>query len=194
MIKTVIFDYAGVLTATKNNYKFAKKYHKRFGLDADELMGLTYAKWKPALISKESESEYWSELEKALGTDQVILKDLIIKTFPLDLRIIKIIDKIKNKYKIVMMSNQVESWLEDVIRRDNLKEKFHYFINSYNVGLTKPDLEIFKLALRETKSEPQETLFVDDSVENIEAAKKMGIQVILFITFEQFMKEFSEYI
>lgn len=194
MIKTIIFDYAGVVTQTKNNYIFAKKYHNRFGLTAEELMTKTYNGWKPALTNKKAESEYWKNLSRELNLNSEKLKDLIIKTFPIDPKIIQFIDRIKDRYKILMLSNQVESWLEKVIDENNLRDKFHYFINSYLVGAKKPDKKIFLTALEKSGSKPEETLFIDDSLENIEAARKLGIHVILFETFEQFTGEFKKFV
>ena len=107
---------------------------------------------------------------------------------------LEIIDKIKDKYKIMMMSNQVESWLEKVIEENNLRKKFHYFVNSYHVNIRKPDEGIFKIALETSKSKSSETLFIDDKVENINAARTLGIQVILFENFEQFRSEFSKFV
>lgn len=193
MIKTIIFDYAGVITPTKNNYIFAKKYHKRFGLTPKELMDKTYNNWKPALTDKKAELKYWKELSQELNIDTEELIDLIIKTFPINPKIISLIDKIKDKYKIVILSNQVESWLEKVIDDNNLRDKFRHFINSYHVGKKKPDKEIFKIALERSDSRPDETLFIDDSEENIKAAQELGIQCIKYVTFEQFLKEFNRY-
>lgn len=194
MIKTIIFDYAGVITPTKNNYIFAKKYHKRFGLTTKELMTKSYNNWRPALISKTAELKFWRELSQELNIDSEELRDLIIKTFPIDSKVIEIIDKIKVRYKIVMLSNQVESWLEKVIDENNLRNKFHYFINSYNVGIKKPNKKIFLTALEKSGSKPEETLFIDDSEENIKAAQELGIQCIKYVAFEQFLKEFNRYL
>jgi len=52
MIKTVLFDYAGVITPTKNNYAFALKYGKRFELTPGELMKLTYENWDEGRYGK----------------------------------------------------------------------------------------------------------------------------------------------
>lgn len=194
MIKTIIFDYAGVLTPTNNNLLFAVKHHKRFKLTIDELMTRFYLNWKNATVNKESDLAFWNELSKDLKTNPEELRDLVIETFPLDKRMLEIIDKIKDRYKIVMMSNQVESWLEKVIEENLLKEKFHLFVNSYHVNIRKPDEGIFNIALQRSKSKSLETLFIDNKLENINAAKKLGMEVILFENFEQFRSEFSRFV
>ncbi|GBL35160.1 D-ribitol-5-phosphate phosphatase [Filimonas sp.] len=49
---------------------------------------------------------------------------------------------------------------------------------SHRVGLRKPNPAIFELVLRENQLKADETLFIDDSPQHIEAAKKLGIQTI----------------
>ena len=45
--------------------------------------------------------------------------------------------------------------------------------------MRKPDAEIFELVLNENNLQPHETLFIDDSVQHVESAKKLGIQAYL---------------
>ena len=46
---------------------------------------------------------------------------------------------------------------------------------SYEIGMRKPDAEIFEFVLAQNKLVPSQTLFVDDSIQHVEAAKKLGI-------------------
>jgi glucose-1-phosphatase len=55
------------------------------------------------------------------------------------------------------------------------------FILSYEVGAMKPDPVIFRNALARAGCEASEALFVDDSAENIEAARKLGIDAFQFV-------------
>lgn len=141
MIKTIIFDYAGVLTPTRDNSFFAQQYHKRFGLTPQELMKKTYNNFGKAAIGKISDDQFWNDISRELNVDPDEVKDLIIKTFSIDPRMIEIIDKIKDRYTIIMTSNQLEGWLEKVIDDNNLRDKFHFFVNSYHVGVKKPELK-----------------------------------------------------
>lgn len=194
MIKTILFDYAGVITPTRDNLDFAKKYCKRFGLTEQELMEITYTNFGEAAIGKISDERFWGDIAKKLHIDPEEMKKLLIDTFPVDSRMIKLIDKIKDRYIIVMVSNQLESWLEKVIDGNNLRSKFHFFVNSYQIGVRKPDKEIFLAALKKSNSKPEETLFIDDANKNIIAAQELGIQGVRFDTFEQFIKEFKKYV
>ncbi|MEU7584029.1 HAD family phosphatase [Streptomyces sp. NPDC041068] len=50
-----------------------------------------------------------------------------------------------------------------------------HLVLSCEVGCAKPDLRIYEIALRRTGTEPERTLFVDDTAENVEAARMLGM-------------------
>lgn len=194
MIKTILFDYAGVITPTKNNYYFALENCKRFNLSPKELMQMTYENWTETALGKQKCSFFWGQIAKKLNIKPEELRRLVIETFPVDKRMVDVINKTKVNYTNVLFSNQIKDWIEQVVKDNKLENSFDYVINSYIVGARKPDKEIFLEALKRTSSKPEEVLFIDDSIENIEAAKKMGINVIHFINFEQFLDEFKKYV
>jgi len=194
MIKTVLFDYAGVITPTKNNYIFALENSKRFGLSPKELMQMTYENWAETVVGKQKCSIFWGQIASKLDIEPDELKRLVIETFPVDKRMVDVIKKTKVNCTTVLFSNQIEDWLEKVIEDNKLRNIFDYLVNSYNVGARKPDQKIFLEALKVTASKPEEVLFVDDSLENIEAAKQMGINAIQFDNFNHFLTKYKKYV
>jgi 2-haloacid dehalogenase len=59
-------------------------------------------------------------------------------------------------------------------------EWFRGILVSGNVGLVKPDPEIFGLLVREHRLHPAEVAFIDDHAPNVEAAQQLGFQSVLF--------------
>ncbi|MEO6903200.1 MAG: HAD family phosphatase [Bacteroidia bacterium] len=97
-----------------------------------------------------------------------------------------LLQKLASKHRIFLLSNTNEIH----INRFNiyLKERFNvadlstYFEKvylSYEVGMRKPDEEIFYKVLNDNNLKPEETLFIDDSEQHIQAAKKIGINTYL---------------
>ena len=56
----------------------------------------------------------------------------------------------------------------------------HVFL-SYQMHQAKPDIVIFQTVLKEAKLLPEETLFIDDSLENCRAAASLGINVFHYV-------------
>ena len=89
-------------------------------------------------------------------------------------------ESLKPEYKIGLLSN---AWVGS---RSKLGSLFHFIevfdaaIFSAEVKARKPDEELFQLILDRLKVKPDESIFIDDFIENIEGAKKLGINTILF--------------
>lgn len=80
--------------------------------------------------------------------------------------------------KVFIVSNnfkeRVEYYKRDIPAMFDNTDKAYF---SYEVGYTKPDPEYFNLVLKENNLNPNEVVFVDDSVENTDSAKALGIRV-----------------
>ncbi|MFN3331624.1 MAG: HAD-IA family hydrolase, partial [Caldilinea sp.] len=57
--------------------------------------------------------------------------------------------------------------------------EFELVIMSNEVGLRKPDPEIYELAMEILDASPAQILYVDDRAENVEAARQLGTNAIL---------------
>lgn len=111
---------------------------------------------------------------------------------------IDLLKKLKNKYRTFLLSNTNaihEIYFNDYIKKnfgldsnDPLFEKVYY---SHIVGKRKPEAAIFEQVLTENNLDPHETLFIDDSPQHLESAKKLGIQTFLMTapdTIEKFFE------
>lgn len=98
---------------------------------------------------------------------------------------IRAIEKLKEKYRVFLLSNTSEIHYQlytNTFRKqfgynewDKLFEKAWF---SHHVGLRKPDAAIFRLLLKEKDLKAEETLFIDDSKANTDAAKALGFEVL----------------
>lgn len=184
--KNIIFDLGGVLINI--NYSLTS--------DAFEALGL--GKFDE-LFSQASQTKLFDLYEKGLiSSDEFRTR---VKTFfsqPLDDHTIDtawnamlldfskerldFLQKIKTTHRTFLLSNtndihiqQINRDLQKVHGIPNLNGHFEKVYLSYEVNMRKPDAEIFELVLKENNLNPAETLFIDDSAQHIEAAKKLGI-------------------
>lgn len=95
---------------------------------------------------------------------------------------IRYIEGLRKDYRVFLLSNTNEihrlkfhRTFEDSFGYlfDQLFERNHY---SHEMGLRKPDPEIYKMVLNENNLNPSETLFVDDIQENVLAAESVGMK------------------
>ena len=89
----------------------------------------------------------------------------------------------ENQYKMILLSNTNDLHMERVReqmgaeRFNSFKNAFDVFYLSYEMGMRKPDAEIFDFVLQENQLTAEETFFVDDVKENTDSAANIGIKV-----------------
>jgi epoxide hydrolase-like predicted phosphatase len=71
-------------------------------------------------------------------------------------------------------------------------DMFDVTIFSGEVGMAKPDARIYHLVLNQLGVEPQEAVFVDDFIENVESARREGLRAIHFKNSQQAQAQLRE--
>jgi putative hydrolase of the HAD superfamily len=94
--------------------------------------------------------------------------------------------RLKPKYRTFLLSNinpihydHIMNYLKNDFGFEGNEHFFERVYYSHLVGKRKPNTEIFEQVLNENNLNPAETLFIDDSPQNIEAAKKLGLNTYL---------------
>ena len=182
MIKAIIFDVGGVLI----DYPWPKMidhYLQYLDVDRKKLFAamkqLNY-EWQSGIID---ESEYWNKIGRTLKTKLPQSESLWLEGFKKAYKekdeIFILISLLKKKgYKIGLLSNTEAPVMNFLIEKQY--EHFDVFIYSCAIGLVKPDRKIYEKTLKLLQVSPEEAIFIDDKEENVEGAKKIGIQGVLF--------------
>ena len=107
---------------------------------------------------------------------------------------IDVLRKVKqtNKYTLVLLSDNVKEWVDYVEKTNKDLNIFDYKFFSYQLGTIKEDNITFVKVLDRIKAKPEETLFIDDLMTNIESAKSIGITGIQFLSAEKLENSLKE--
>ena len=106
--------------------------------------------------------------------------------------IVEIIGKIKenNKFKLLCLSNVNSSHWESLLKKKwGFLKYFDELILSHEVHMTKPDKKIFEYTIEKAGCKPEEIVFIDDGINNVRAARELGIIGIKFTNKEDLVKE-----
>ena len=95
---------------------------------------------------------------------------------------IDVLKKVKatNKYKLVLLSDNVKEWIDYVLKTNEDLKIFDYMFFSYELESIKEDNITFVKVLDKLNAMPEETFFIDDLITNINVAKSVGIEGIQF--------------
>ena len=185
-IRAVLFDLGGVIVRTEYQ---APRQHlaERLGMDYDDIDrivfgGGTNGSAARAMLGEISEDEHWLNLMKVLKRPASEYERIRAEFFAgdiIDHSILDFLRTLRPKYKTGLISN-AWSGLRNYILREKFDDAFDIMIISAEVGTAKPSAEIFQIALEQLGVSPNETVFVDDFIENIEACQKVGMKGIHF--------------
>ena len=181
MIKTLLFDFGGVFleldkAATK---KHLQTYFPKGLPTAIQALHHQYEKGEistDAFIQRHlKESQALTE-HKFINAWNAMLGDLPEHR----MHFLKELSA-NGKYKLILLSNTNELHIEwvraNLASFDEFRACFDKFYLSYAIGRRKPDADIFQFVVNENGSKPEETLFIDDTMEHTLTAEKMGFNI-----------------
>jgi putative hydrolase of the HAD superfamily len=96
------------------------------------------------------------------------------------------------RYLLAALNNEGRELNTYRIQQFDLARNFTVFLSSCYLGVRKPDAAIYRLALEITQRRPDECLFIDDRLPNVEAAMQIGMRAIHFQDAAQLRTELGE--
>jgi glucose-1-phosphatase len=185
--KNIIFDLGGVILNI--DYSILINSFGKLGLDNFEEH---YSKaqqekffdlYEKGLITSLEFTERLKNHCKAATTNKDIEDAWNSMLLDLPKERMELLKKLNENRRTFLLSNTNEihmTWIHNYLHRTfgmpDFSGCFEKVYLSYVLNCRKPDAEIFELVLTENKLKPEETLFIDDSPQHLDGAKKLGIQ------------------
>ena len=195
MIKLIIFDWGKVLGSGADRWNEELNIMQKItGLTNLQLDTIFTKYWPKIKIGKEPLLNLWKEVsEKSnkLISPQKLMTTYLEHTI-INKEIFLIAKNLKESgYTIVILSNESKEKMKYQVNKFNLNTIFDKVYCSGNLGLAKPEKRIFEYLMKDQKVRPQDVIFIDNKEYNIEAAKSLGINSILFKSPKLLRKELS---
>lgn len=194
MIKLILFDLGGVVF-TSGTKLFIKALSKRYRLPIEKLEevldGPIGTEYREGKISRE---QFWQRVLTHLplkeSTD-ALTKEWIVH-YDLIPGMKELITELKRKYQVMYLSDNVRERVQSLDDRFKFLHWFNGGIFSHEVGVRKPDLRIYKLALKTAGVAASEAVFIDDKPKNLTPAKALGMKIILFESVEKLKQDLDK--
>ncbi len=190
MIKVIFLDWGYTFVkGFKKREEKLNKILKPLGLSWKEFIPL----WRSFYILRSSgrikNDEELEMMIRRVAQKEIPVKKIIeitIKSQIIPRENIKVVKKLKKKYKVAILSNNVQEWVERVLKNYRIENLFDALIVSSKVGARKPDAIIYYTALEKFSIKPEEAIFVaDEAAEDLVPATGLGIKTIWFKTKEK---------
>lgn len=186
-MQAIIFDLGGVLLNV--NYQAPLTAFARLGITAG-------TDW----FSQKQQAQLFNELETGAISPQKFFCQIrsmtrvpvsdaaleeawnsILGDFPLHRW--EMLQDLKKRYRLFLLSNTntihlkaFEKIIENSLGLNALSSIFEKLYYSHQVGLRKPDPEVFKRVINDAALVPRQTFFVDDTQQHVESARQCGLQ------------------
>ncbi len=206
-VKNIILDFGGVIIDV--DYHRAAESFRKLGASGFE-----------NLYSKKEQAVFFDDFEKGRITDEQF-RDEIRKYLPEGITDEQIdeawnsmvdsipqarmdfIHELKRKYHLFLLSNTNSIHARDfTVKLNNqfgagcLETIFEKIYLSFQIGMRKPDAEIFNKVMSENKLSYAETVFIDDSIQHVEGASRAGLNALHLdlhkTVLEKFLPEWLE--
>lgn len=183
-LKAVVLDIGGVLIRTEDRTG-REKLEERYELDRGKVDDLVFHSKaaQDSTIGKVEQDAVWQVVASELSITKQELdefKRLFWSGDQLDHQLLLFLQDIQSAYTTVLLSN---AWQD---HRRIFEDEFgiiegqtvDYVLISSELGMAKPDPQIYRFLADTVNCEYDEILFVDDFIENILSAQALGIQTI----------------
>jgi len=190
MIRAVVFDFAGVLTSSP--FAGLDSYEVTLGYDRGTLRKLMLGDygsmdaahpWHRLERGEMTLGDFWTDLvvrAEAEGTP-VVLGDLL-RSFGSGIEphaeMLAVARRLRPGYRTAILTNNVREYGDFWRELVDADESFDHVLDSSDLGMRKPEPQIFLHACEVVGIEPTEGVFLDDHPDNIAGAEAVGLHAI----------------
>lgn len=104
-----------------------------------------------------------------------------------------LVESLARRYRLLLVSNTNAIHYSMIEQRYAILRHFHDRVLSYEVGALKPDPRIYQEAVRRAGCEPSECFYTDDIPEYVEAARRLGMIAVQFLSAGQLARELASH-
>ena len=182
--KIYIFDMGGVVV---RNFDVSPRIAEELNISKERFYRLAGPNLLLLSNGEIEVAEFWKRFSQAYGLG--VREELFGKYFTpeIDWEMVEVIKKLKTEARVVCGTNTLEPHFCYHQNRGDYRF-FHAVYASNQIGCSKPSPEFFQYILACEGVAPKETVFIDDTLENVVAADALGINALLFTT-PQALKE-----
>lgn len=186
MIKFIYFDVGGVVIRDFSGTNKWEELKTGMGIKAEQVEAFNeiFDKYESEVCVGRDVETLVPMLKEKLGLqlpeDYSFLHDFVGR-FEKNESICPIIERLKNKYKIGLLTNMYPNMLEAIYKAGLMPNTtWDVIIDSSIEKIRKPQTEIFQLAQDRSGFNGEEILFIDNGAKHVEAAKKFGWQGFVY--------------
>jgi putative hydrolase of the HAD superfamily len=171
-----IFDMGGVVAYNTDVFPSVFNHLK---ITAEQFYGFAGSSLGRLMDGEISADDFWIRFSSRIGIQ--VTEELFAKFFNprLDLKVVAILKQLKDNARVVCGTNTFDPHY-DYLTLGGYYDLFHAVYASNKMGVSKPHQDFYRYILKSEGIKPEDTVFIDDTEENVISAEKLGIHSIWF--------------
>jgi putative hydrolase of the HAD superfamily len=190
-LRAVVFDFGMVLSGTPNE-EAHREMMRIIGLPYDRFEALYWADRHLYDLGVLNGLTFWQKLVDDAGltfgpetVERLCHLDSVHWTTNNPAMLAWQLKLKEHGLRTAILSNMGDSVLANMKREFDWLDRFDLLVWSFELGLAKPDPAIYHYLLEKLGTAPEETLFLDDKLLNVDAARALGIHALEFSTVDR---------
>jgi len=186
-VQAVIFDWGGVIEPLPQEEDILA-WERRLALEAGTLPKILWGDaWRRLEVGAITDVDYALHVAERLGfPDGEAAYRFLQEYYSSDRLNREVLDaarELRNRYRVAVLSNAPPG--QGAFIREHhgidVDTDFDVFVSSAAVGLSKPDPEIYNLTLERLDVAPEQAIFLDDLLRNVDSARHVGLHALQFV-------------
>lgn len=184
MIKVLLLDLDGVLRIW--NADLAGEVETAHGLPSGALSTAAFAphRFGPALTGAVDDRTWRESVARDLARDHgeaahAAVEDWMVPAGRVDRDVLEVVRRARTRLRVILLTNAT-SRLEDDLERLGLTDEVDEVVSSADIGLAKPDPDVFSRAALRSRLMFSEIAYVDAAPANVATAEVLGIRSHLY--------------
>jgi glucose-1-phosphatase len=136
-------------------------------------------------------SDYRAGISELVGKTPEEIESIMAADHVRNQPLVERIASLKGQYKIGLLTNVGSGLLDQLFSPEEQKELFDVVVESNKVGMIKPHPEIYEYMAAQLELQPAECVMIDDLESNIDGAKRVGMDGIVYHTLAQLEQDFD---
>ncbi|MBM3227931.1 HAD-IA family hydrolase [Candidatus Peribacteria bacterium] len=181
MIKTIFFDFDGVLTLDgSGSFTTCTNIQKGIsGVTFDHILQCYRVNHPKMLLGQTTHAAIWKDFCACVGKDlDMKILDEAFRNTPMNLEMMELAENLKDHYKLGILTDNSKERLDALKEEMKLSDLFEIIVVSGETGIRKDGEETFIRALELAGCKAEECVFIDNSEDNLIAPKKLGWNTI----------------
>ncbi|MBW7882361.1 MAG: HAD family phosphatase [Caldilineaceae bacterium] len=182
MIRAITFDVGGVLIRTEDHTP-RRRLEERLGLKMGEAEHIVYnsAAGLQAQLGEISAAQHWRQIQTRFGLSESGFAEFRRDFWGgdrLDMSLVAYVRRLRPRYRTAVISNAMDDLTDQLTAKYAIADAFDLIVGSAYEGIMKPDPAIYRRALSRLDCLPNEAVFIDDTLRNVDGARAVGLLAV----------------